>query len=316
LDQDDLMRDARRRFLLACASLAPGLAAAGLLAPRPGNAQGRELLRKRIPSSGEEIPVIGLGTARRYQAADNEDALAPLRETLRRFAALGATVIDTAPVYGNAEQVLGRLVEELGLEGLFLATQVSTGGGREAGMQQIEESFKRLRATRIDLIAVHNLRDTAVHLPALRKLKESGRIRYVGITTSFERQYADFEQTMRRERLDFIQVDYALDNRGAAERILPLAAERGMAVMVNLPFGRGRLFSAVEGKSLPAWAAELDAHSWAQFFLKYVVSHPAVTCAIPGMARPEYVEDNLGAARGRLPDAAMRRRMEAYIDSL
>ncbi len=165
-------------------------------------------------------------------------------------------------------------------------------------------------------MAVHNLRGTEVHLPTLRELKQAGRIRYVGITTSSERQYPEFEAVMRRERLDWIQVDYALDNREAGGRILPLAADRGMAVMVNLPFGRGRLFNAVRGKPLPPWAAEFDAATWPQFFLKYIVSHPAVTCAVPGMARPEYVEDNLGAARGRLPDAGQRQRMEGFIDSL
>jgi aryl-alcohol dehydrogenase-like predicted oxidoreductase len=188
--------------------------------------------------------------------------------------------------------------------------------GRDAGVRQIEQSFRQLRTPAIDLVAVHNLRDTEVHLATLRGLKGERRIRYVGITTSFDRQYADFEQTMRRESLDFIQVDYALDNRGAGERILPLAADRGMAVMVNLPFGRGRLFEAVRGKALPAWAADFDCASWPQFFLKYIVAHPAVTCAVPGMARPEYVDDNLGAARGRLPDAAQRRRMESFIDSV
>lgn len=311
------MRRERRRLLLAGASLAPALAAPNFLIAARAHAQPGALLRKKIPSSGEEIPVIGLGTARRYQDARSAEELAPLRETLRRFGALGATVIDTAPVYGNAEEVLGGLLEELGLrERLFLATKVSTGAGREAGVRQIEQSFRQLRMQKIDLIAVHNLRDTEVHLATLRRLQQAGRIRYVGITTSFDRQYRDFEQTMRRERLDFIQVDYALDNRAAGERILPLAAERGMAVMVNLPFGRGRLFKAVQGKPLPAWAAEIDVSSWPQLFLKYIVSHPAVTCAIPGMARPQYAEDNLGAARGRLADARMRRRMEGFIDSI
>jgi aryl-alcohol dehydrogenase-like predicted oxidoreductase len=269
------------------------------------------LLRKKIPSSGEEIPVIGLGTARRYERPGPG-----LRETLARFGALGATVIDTAPVYGDAETVVGDLIQQLGSrERLFLATKVSI-RGREAGVQQIEQSFRQLRTSKIDLIAVHNLRDTDTHLATLRELKKQGRIRYIGITTSSDRQYPDFEQTMRRETLDFIQVDYALDNRGAGERILPLAAGRGMAVMVNLPFGRGRLFDAVRGKPLPAWAADFDCASWPQFFLKYIVSHPAVTCAVPGMARPEYVDDNLGAARGRLPDAAQRRRMESFIDAI
>lgn len=286
------------------------LAAAGLLAPAYAQ-RAAPLLRKKIPSSGEEIPLVGLGTARRYEGLEPGQ-----RETLARFVALGGTVIDTAPVYGDAETVVGDLLDQLGIrDGLFLATKVSI-TGREAGVQQIERSFKRLRTRTIDLVAVHNLRDTAVHLPTLRELRKEGRIRYVGITTSFDRQYADFEQTMRREALDFIQVDYALDNRGAGERILPLAADRGMAVMVNLPFGRGRLFEAVRGKALPPWAAECDCASWPQFFLKYIVSHPAVTCAVPGMARPGYVDDNLGAARGRLPDAELRRRMEAFIDAI
>jgi len=295
------MNRTRRHLLIA--------AAAGAVAP--AWSQAAPLLRKKIPSSGEEIPVIGLGTARRYERPSPG-----LRETLQRFGALGGTVVDTAPVYGQAEAVVGDLLEELKLRPqLFLATKVSI-SGREAGVRQIEQSFQRLRTPRIDLIAVHNLRDTQAHLATLRELKRQARIRYVGITTSSDRQYGDFEQTMRREALDFIQVDYALDNRGAGERILPLAAEREMAVMVNLPFGRGRLFDAVRGKGLPAWAAELDCASWPQFFLKYIVSHPAVTCAVPGMARPEYAEDNLGAARGRLPDAALRRRMESFIDAI
>jgi aryl-alcohol dehydrogenase-like predicted oxidoreductase len=285
------------------------LAAAGALAP--AYAQRATLLRKKIPASGEEIPVVGLGTARRYERPEPGQ-----RETLARFVALGGTVIDTAPVYGEAETVLGDLLQPMGMRNqVFLATKVSI-TGREAGARQIEGSFKRLRTGTLDLVAVHNLRDTAVHLPVLRELRKEGRIRYVGITTSFDRQYADFEQTMRRESLDWIQVDYALDNRGAGERILPLAADRGMAVMVNLPFGRGRLFETVRGKALPSWAAEFDCASWPQFFLKYIVSHPAVTCAVPGMARPDYVDDNLGAARGRLPDAALRRRMEALIDAI
>ncbi|HEX6003306.1 MAG TPA: aldo/keto reductase [Burkholderiales bacterium] len=305
----------RRRVLLAGASLVPALAVSGL--PRIAGAQSQALLTKKIPSSGETIPIIGLGTARRYDSAGTPEEQKRLLETLRRFGALDATVIDTAPVYGNAEQVVGELVAELKLrDKLFLATKVSTGGGRQAGSAQIEGSFKRLRTSKIDLIAVHNLRGTDIHLPTLRELKAAGRICYVGITTSFDGQYADFEAAMQRERLDFIQVDYALDNRDAGARILPLAADRGMAVMVNLPFGRGRLFRAVQGKALPPWAADFDVTTWPQFFLKYIVSHPAVTCAIPGMARPEYVEDNLGAARGRLPDAAQRQRMETFIDAL
>ena len=296
--------------------LAAGAAAISL-ASWPVRGQEAGLIRKKIPSSGEAVPVIGLGTARRYEDAGTAEEAARRRQTLERFAALGASVVDTAPVYGEAEQVVGGLIAESKLrERLFLATKVSTGGGRAAGLEQLEGSFRRLRASTLDLVAVHNLRGTEVHLPTLRELKQAGRIRYVGITTSSERQYPEFEAVMRRERLDWIQIDYALDNREAGSRILPLAADRGMAVMVNLPFGRGRLFNAVRGKPLPPWAAEFDAATWPQFFLKYIVSHPAVTSAVPGMARPEYVEDNLGAARGRLPDAGQRQRMEGFIDSL
>ncbi len=277
-------------------------------------AQTDGLIQRKIPSTGEALPVIGIGTARRYEAVTTEAERAPLRDVLRQFAQAGGKVVDTAPSYGSAETVVGDLVSGLNVrDSLFLATKVGA-RGRDAGIRQLEQSFKRLRASTIDLIAVHNLQDTQAQLQTLREWKAAGRIRYVGITTSFERQFPEFEQTMKAEALDCIQVNYALDNRKAGERILPLAADRGMAAMINLPFGRGRLFQAVQGQSLPPWAAEFDCASWAQFFLKYIVSHPAVTCAIPGIAKVEYLADNLGAARGRLPDAALRRRMERFID--
>ncbi|HEY3152750.1 MAG TPA: aldo/keto reductase [Candidatus Binatia bacterium] len=289
-----------------------------MLWPRDGLlAQAQPLIQKKIPSSGESMPVIGIGTARRYEEVKSEAEKAPLRDTIRQFQALGGKVIDSSPSYGTAEVVVGEVVEGLKIrDWLFLATKVSLRNvGRDEGIKQIEESFKKYRTNKLDLIAVHNLRDTETQLRTLREMKQAGRIRYVGITTSFDNQYGEFEQVMKKESLDFIQVDYALDNRDAGERIIPLAADRGMAVMINLPFGRGRLFNAVQGKKLPEWANEIDCQSWAQFFLKYIVSHPAITCAVPGMARPEYVVDNLGAARGRLPDAAMRRRMEQFIDN-
>jgi aryl-alcohol dehydrogenase-like predicted oxidoreductase len=281
-------------------------------------AQGAPLIHKKIQSSGEMIPVIGLGTARRYEDVKTEVEKVPLRETIAKFKELGLKVIDSSSSYGTAEAVVGEIVEGLKIrDSLFLATKVSLRkGGKSEGLQVIEQSFKRLRTNRIDLIAVHNLFDTQTQLATLRALKAAGRIRYVGITTSFDNQYGEFEQTMKQETLDFIQVDYALDNRDAGERIIPLAADRGMAVMINLPFGRGRLFKVVQGKKLPEWAAEFDCASWPQFFLKYIVSHPAVTCAVPGMAKAEYVVDNAGAARGRLPDAAMRKRMEQFIDGV
>ena len=302
-----------RRELLKiglCAGASVLLPSGGLLA------QADPLIRKKIPSTGETLPIIGIGTARRYEQIHTEAEKAPLRDTLRQFKELGGTVIDSSPTYGTAEAVVGDLVDELKIrDSLFLATKVST-SGQQAGIDQIQQSFKRLRTAKIDLIAVHNLRDTKTQLQALRELKQAGRIRYIGITTSFENQYPEFEQTIKAETLDFIQVDYALDNRNADQRILPLAADRGTAAMINLPFGRGRLFNAVQGKKLPEWAAEFDCKTWAQFFLKYIVSHPAVTCAVPGMAKAEYVVDNLGAARGRLPDSAMRQRMEQFIDGL
>jgi len=308
------MNPKRRAFVAA----GVGVGAASLMQAAGVRAQTEPLLQKKIPSSGESIPVIGIGTARRYEGAQTKAEKAPLLETIRQFKQLGGKAIDTAPTYGSAEEVVGELVDELKVrDSLFLATKVSLrSSGREAGMKQIEQSFRNLRTRMIDLIAVHNLRDTQTQLGTLRELKRAGRIRYVGITTSFDSQYVDFEYTMRKERLDFIQVDYALDNRDAGERILPLALDRQMAVMINLPFGRGRLFREVRGRKLPEWAAEFDCHSWAQFFLKYIVSHPAVTCAIPGMAKAAYVVDNLGAARGRLPDAATRKRMETFIDAI
>ena len=281
-------------------------------------AQAQPLLQKKIPSSGESMPIIGIGTARRYEEVKSDAEKVPLRETIRQFQALGGKVIDSSPSYGTAEAVVGELVDGLKIrDSLFLATKVSLRNvGREEGIKQIEESFKKYRTAKIDLIAVHNLRDTEVQLRTLREMKQAGRIRYVGITTSFDNQYGEFEQTIKKETLDFIQVDYALDNRDAGERIIPLAGDRGMAVMINLPFGRGRLFNAVQGKKLPEWASEFDCQSWAQFFLKYIVSHPAITCAVPGMAQAKYVVDNLGAARGRLPDAATRRKMEQFIDNV
>lgn len=305
------MHLSRRELLKA------GVAAgAAMLLPAAIRAQTSSLIEKKIPSSGERLPVIGVGTARRYESITTDAERAPLRDTLREFQALGGKVIDSSPTYGTAEAVVGGLVSELKVrDGLFLATKVSI-SGKDAGVKQIEESFKKLRTPKIDLIAVHNLRDTQTQLATLRALRDAGRIRYIGITTSFPNQYADFERTMKAEKLDCIQVDYALDNRDAGARILPLAADRGMAVMINLPFGRGRLFNAVQGKPLPEWASEFDCTTWAQFFLKYIVSHPAVTCAVPGMAKAEYARDNLGAARGRLPDAAMRRRMENFIDGV
>ncbi|TNC07820.1 aldo/keto reductase [Methylobacterium terricola] len=298
-----------RRAVLA-GSLATALLPSRLLAEEPG------LIRRPIPSTGETVPAIGIGTSRRYDVAPDSDAMAPLRETVAKFVGLGGTVIDTAPDYGRAEEVLGRILAETKLrDKIFLCSKVAA-KGREAGQAQIEQSFRRLGTDRIDLIAVHNLIDPEAQLPLLRELRDKKRIRYIGATTWAEKQYGDLEALMRAEKLDVIQVNYAVDARQAAERILPLARDRGIAVMVNVPFGRERLFTLVRGRELPPWAAEFDCRSWPQFFLKYVLSHEAVTCPVPGTAQVRYVEDNLGAASGRLPDAGQRRKMEEFIDGL
>ena len=295
----------------------------------PATATG-PLHTRLIPGANEQVPVIGIGTARRYADPAGEEQLATLRQSIARFVELGGKMIDTAPSYGRAEEVIGGIVEGLGVrDRLFLATKVSPGNTAET-RAAIEQSFRNLRTDRIDLIHLHSLKNVEEQLAILRELKAQGRVRSIGAsvsapggfaktlgeTDSPDTVYAAFEDMMRAEKLDAIQVDYAIDNREAEQRILPLAQEQGLAVMVNLPFGRGRLFQATEGRPLPDWAAEIGATSWAQVFLKYIVSHPVRPIAIPGMARPQYIDDNLGAARGPLPDAAMRRRMEAYIDTL
>jgi aryl-alcohol dehydrogenase-like predicted oxidoreductase len=304
-----------RRTFVAGAGLLP-LATHLAQAAAPAEAEPAGLLRRAIPSSGERIPVIGIGTSRRYEVEPTPEKVAPLREAVQRFVALGGSVIDTAPSYGTAEDVLGLILPQDGLrEKVFLCSKVGT-PRREAGAAEIARSFKRMNTAMIDLVAVHNLVDPASNLATLRDLKAEKKIRYLGVTVWRDSQFADLEPLMRRETLDFVQVNYALDDRRAAERILPLAADRGMAVMVNVPFGRDRLLRAVQGRELPGWTADFDCASWPQFFLKYVLSHPAVTCPIPGMAKASYVEDNLGAARGRMPDAAQRARMEALVDAL
>ena len=297
-----------RRALLAAAGALP-------LAARLGSAEA-DLIRRPIPSSGERLPVVGIGTSRRYEVEPVPDAIAPLRAAVERFVALGGRVIDTAPSYGTAEDVLGHIFSDTGLrERVFLASKVDT-TGRAATLAEFERSLVRMKVGTIDLLAVHNLIDAAQNLATLRDLKSQEKIRYVGVTVWRDGQLDDLEAVMAREALDVVQVNYAIDNRAAAARILPLAADRGQAVMVNVPFGRDRLFKAVEGRAVPDFARGFGCATWPQFFLKYVLGHPAVTCPIPGMAKVAYVEDNLGAARGRLPDAAERKQMEAFIDAL
>lgn len=293
-----------------------GAGAALLLGWKPGLSQEVGLITKPIPSSGERIPVVGIG-ARNYRVGEGwaEDTT-QFRATLKVFHELGGRLVDTSPNYGASEDIVGELLEDLGIrDDLFLATKVDR-QEREAGIERMAQSLERLRTDRVDLMQVHNLRGWEAQLPVLREMKEEGRLRYLGITSSSARQYEQMERIMRQEELDFIQVDYAADRRGAAERILPLAREKGMAVLINLPFGRGRLFTRVGDRELPDWASEFDCESWGQFFLKYVVSHPAVTAAIPGTTKEHHAVDNIGAARGRLPTPELRSRMEAFVDAL
>jgi aryl-alcohol dehydrogenase-like predicted oxidoreductase len=306
------MRVTRRSILEGGA----GLGATTLLGGTRALAQSpRPLIEKVIPSSGERVPPIGIGT-NRYGVGDNAAERAPLRATLKAFAELGGKVIDTAAVYGSSEAVIGDLAAEIGIrDQLFLATKTDL-TSKVLGAAGLQRSFERLRVAKLDLVQVHNLVNLANELAALRDAKAAGRVRYVGVTISTENQYADLERAMRAEQLDFIQVNYSLDDRSAGERLLPLAAERGFGVLVNLPFGRGSAFDRVGDRPLPDWAAELDCASWGQFFLKYIVSHPAVTCAIPGTRREKHVRDNFAAAHGRLPDAALRARQEQLFDSL
>ena len=277
------------------------------------------LLQRRIPSSGEGLPAIGVGT-NNYSPTTPEERAAR-RAVLERLTDSGLRVIDTAPLYRESERVIGELLADIGNRTkAFLATKVTAPNKtREEGVASMDESMRRLRTDFIELMQVHNLIGTEVLLPLIREWVAAKRVRYVGITTSRDEQYSEVARLMRTESLDFVQVDYSIGNRGADEQLLPLAAERGIATLINLPFGGrrdGNLFSRVRGQPLPDWASEFEARSWGQFFLKYVLSHPAVTCAIPGMTKVANLEDNLGAAQGRLPDAAMRKRMEAFWDSL
>src|SRR5207244_7328456 len=232
---------------------------------------------------------------------------------LQSFVGLGGRVVDSSPMYGTAESVVGKLAAEFAVtDTLFLATKVWTSGS-EAGVTQMEQSLRRLRARRLDLMQIHNLLDWRTHLATLRSWKEAGRIRYLGVTHYTSSAYDELERVLRAEPLDFVQVNYSLGEREAERRILPVARERGIAVLVNRPFSEGGLFQRVRGRALPDWAAEFDCASWAQFFLKWILGHPSVTCVIPGTSRPDHVVDNMAAGRGRLPDAKTRERMTALI---
>lgn len=271
------------------------------------------LFQKPIPRTGEKIPVIGLGTYQSFDVEEGEKFRAPVREALAEFVRFGGGMVDSSPMYGASESVFGDLSKELKIEsGIFYATKVWT-TGREEGIRQMETSFKRMRTEVMDLMQIHNLADTGTHLATLRKWKEAGRVRYIGLTHYTERAYEDLARAMRSEKPDFVQLNYSIVEREAETKLLPLAADLGIAVIANRPFAQAVLFQKVRGKKLPEWAKDYDIASWAQFFLKFVVSHPSVTCAIPATGKVAHLKDNMAAGLGRFPDSSAREKMAKWI---
>lgn len=292
------------------------LAIASGLRPVVAAAAAPEILTRPIPRSNEPLPVVGLGTAVNFDIGDNAEKRAALAAVLRALAAGGGKLVDTASSYGTAESVLGQLFAETGLrQRLFVATKVEA---RELAdpAAALDRALRRLRSERLELMMLHNVSRPEESLAPMRQWQSAGTVRYLGVSTSSLRDFEAVEAVMRREKPDVLEVNYSLADREAEKRLLPAAAELGTAVLADLPFGRGRLFRAVKGRPLPEWASEFDAASWAQFFLKYLIAHPAVTAVIPGTSEAEHMQDNLGAGHGRLPDEVQRRRMVEFFDSL
>jgi len=299
-----------RRDLLATAAGAAMLSAL----PSPVWAQGAPIMTRPIPSSGEPLPIVGIGTSIVFDFENDPAKYAARRQVLQDLVAGGGKLIDTASTYGHAEERVGDLSADLGdRDKLFLATKYESRDDKEAANASLQNSLKRLKTDRIDLMQAHNVGDPNFSLAQLRDWKAQGLCRYVGVTSSFERQYDALAQVLRREKPDFFQINYSVGDRGAEDVLLPTAKDAGCAVLTNLPFGRNSLFKAVAGKPLPDWAKDIDAASWAQIFLKFNLSNPAVTAVIPGTDKPEYMLDNLDAGRGRMPDAAMRQKIMAAI---
>jgi diketogulonate reductase-like aldo/keto reductase len=298
--------DPRRRALLAA------LAAAAFT---PAYANTR-IMTRSIPGSGEELPLIGIGTWQTFDVRGDTSPTSPLGEVLKVFSQAGGRVVDSSPMYGAAESVVGEITASLGLrDKLFMATKVWT-SGRDEGIRQMENSFRRMRVERMDLMQVHNLVDVATQTETLKAWKAKGRVRYIGITHYTASAYADVERWLKTGAYDFLQINYSLGERDAERRLLPLAQEKKVAVIANRPFAEGALFGRVKGKPLPPWAAELGIQSWAQYFLKWIVSHPAVSCTIPGTGKAEHIRDNVAAGFGVLPDEAARKRMAEYFSGL
>ncbi|MEN3369036.1 MAG: hypothetical protein V7609_1179 [Verrucomicrobiota bacterium] len=316
----DTKRMSRRKAARLIAQSAAGvLLARSASGAEPGDAttSGKlDLLQRAIPSSGEMLPVIGLGTWQVFDVGPSRADRKPLEEVLALFVKLGGRVVDSSPMYGRAEEVIGDLAAGLGLaQALFLATKIWT-TGKQPGIDSMERSLAKFRVRRIDLMQVHNLIDAKTHLATLREWKEQGRIRYLGITHYVASAYKEVAALLRSEKLDFLQINYSILEREAENQILPIAHERGVAVIVNRPFGGGNLFARLQQKPLPDWAKEFDCHSWAQFLLKWIIAHPAVTCAIPATSNPRHLEDNMQGGAGRIPDENLRRRMLDMISNL
>ena len=307
--ESTLQNPARRGLLLTA-----GCAALTLIS-QPAFAQAPAIMKRPIPRSGEMLPMVGVGTWQTFDVGPKSPERTELKEVLRLLAAAGSSVVDSSPMYGKAEGVVGDLTHDGLREKLFFATKVWT-SGRDAGIRQMDESFKLMRTDRIDLMQVHNLLDLGTHAKTLRELKSAGRIRFIGITHYHDGAHAELEKIVRTKAWDFVQFNYSMAEPEAEARLLPACAESGTAVIVNRPFSQGSLFPKVKGKALPPWTAEFDCSSWAQFFLKYLLGHPAVTCVIPGTRRVEHLKDNVQAGMSRLPDAAMRRRMMDYLACL
>ncbi|MDH3763259.1 MAG: aldo/keto reductase [Gammaproteobacteria bacterium] len=302
----------RRKFLLSsgAASLFCGFAPLRTAAMETG------VIKKTIPSTDEQLSVIGLGTSRTFDVDADNAARSPLAEVMQAFFDRGGQLIDSSPMYGSAEAVTGALLNTVtNKSGLFSATKVWTNGSNE-GIEQMQQSMRRLGVDRIDLMQIHNLRDWRTHIETLREWKAQGKIRYIGITTSHGRYHAELEDILQQQPIDFVQFSYNILDRGVEQRLLPLSRERGIATLINRPYQRGSLFRKVRGKELPPWAAEFDCASWGQFFLKFIAAHPAVTCIIPATSKLKHMVDNMAAGYGRLPDEATRRRMIKHLESL
>jgi diketogulonate reductase-like aldo/keto reductase len=295
--------------------LAQTVAVAAAALCRPADATGGRMIEKRIPRTGEALPAIGMGSWATFDVGNSEAELAPLRDVLKLFVGAGVRLIDTSPMYGRAEAVLGELLASRDAPRVFMASKVWT-DGREAGAAQIARSMALLRVAALDLLQIHNLRDWETHRQTLVELKDQGKVRYIGITHYAVSAHRDLERVIRAADWDFVQLNHSIATRAAEDRLLPLCADRDIAVLANRPFEEGAIFSRVRGRALPSWAADFDCSSWAQYFLKYVISHPAVTCAIPASASALHMADNLAAGNGRLPDARARRQMAQYFDSL